>query len=222
MKAENSGNSAEVPGVDSWGWFEPVLSPAPESWPWALPNLYAVNIAPDPGVEIVGGSASPDGDLNVVTSFVRDRTRIEEIGFWRGTFGLVRRRRHPSRKDAEKEALDSFNVLRAKYLMRSGKVVEENDQVTIIGDWPPVFSFASLRDLGVFCAFIYEKAIEGGAKDEAVKFRESIRLESTGTEQLVTYIKSLELGQSKLETYLSPADRSILWQAHQTARGWLR
>ena len=125
MKAENSGNSAEVPGVDSWGWFEPVLSPAPESWPWALPNLYAVNIAPDPGVEIVGGSASPDGDLNVVTSFVRDRTRIEEIGFWRGTFGLVRRRRHPSRKDAEKEALDSFNVLRAKYLMRSGKVVEE-------------------------------------------------------------------------------------------------
>jgi hypothetical protein len=65
---------------DSHGWFEPVVEPAPPGWPWALPHLCAVNVAPDPGVEVIGASASPDGSGSVREGWVADRTRIESVG----------------------------------------------------------------------------------------------------------------------------------------------
>jgi hypothetical protein len=211
-----------LPTCDSHGWFQPVIHPAPPSWPWALPHLYGVNYAPDPGEEIIGASASPNGRSEIETGFLNDRFRFEVIGYWQGDFALVHLAHSRSRELAEKEVRNTFEAIRVKYLMLSGQVVRENQKVEITGTWPSEWAVKSLQDIGIFCSFIYEQAKGRGGQRDADAFRESITRAWPPTEQLLVYISALELAQVKLVPHLESKAKEQLAEVLSVAQSWLR
>ena len=210
------------PSCDSHGWFQPVIQPLPPSWPWALPHLYAVNVASDPGWATTRASAKRDGSVELSNRVVSDRSRFEVIGFWRGAFGLVHWERTMTRKRADDEAQSTFASIPVRYLMHSGQVIRENSTVLVTGSWPSQWSIDSLSDLGAFCAFIYDEAKEHGAQDEAKIFRQSIRFAWPPTEQLLVYIAALESAEAALSPWLTPSNRRHLAEVVLRARTWLQ
>ena len=207
---------------DHRGWFEPVVAPAPPDWPWALPHLYAVNVAPDQGVEIVGASASPDGTSSVREGWVADRTRIETVGYWHGMFGLVECRRTETAASALSQATDLFRSRLVRFLMAAGRVTDENTSVQVTGEWPARWAFTKLSDLGVFCAFVFEQLKAAGAGAAAATFKTSLSAAWPPTEQLLVFIRSMEMAQNDLRKYLDAGTRNALDSALAIAKGWLR
>ncbi|HUQ71601.1 MAG TPA: hypothetical protein VM165_18880 [Planctomycetaceae bacterium] len=210
-----------APTPDEQGGFASVVVPAPPCWPWALPHWYAVNTAPDPGFEITGASASRDGTSSVRERWVADRTRIETIGYWRGAFGLVAKS-HPQTAAAGLSlARELFGTRPTRYLMVSGRIVEENSAVSVTGEWPAEWKATTLADLGTFCAFLFEQAATAGAGDAADQFKGSIHAASPPTEQLIVYIRSMEFARAKLAPHLDGHARHALEAFLHTARAWL-
>lgn len=210
-----------LPNCDSHGWFQPVLPPPSPNWPWALPHFYAVNVAPDPGEEIIGVSASPDGSYEARSGFLSGRAWFEVIGFWNGEYRLLHWNQTMTRDLAEKEAKNTFKTIAVRYLMRSGRVISENHKVEITGKWPTKWTVKTHQDIGVFCSFLYEQAKGNGGQSAADIFRNSITCASPVTEQLRVYILALEKAQVVLVPYLSSEIKIVLADVLRSARAWL-
>jgi hypothetical protein len=213
--------SPPAPTPDEHGGFASVVPPAPLHWPWALPDWYAVNTAPDPGVEITGASASPDGTSSVHKRQVPDRTRIEIIAYWRGAFGLVDQSHAHTAAAALIRARGAFGSRPTRYLMESGRVIEENKAVRTTGEWPAEWKVTTISDLGTFCAFLFEQAANAGAGGAATRFKGSIHAAWPPTEQLMVFISSLEVAQATLGPYLDSHARHSLEAVLMTSRAWL-
>ena len=204
------------------GLFEPVLGRAPADWPWALPHLLAVNVAPAPVTEPHAASAAPDGEAHLVVGGSHDGARFEVLGYWRGDYGVVHAASFPTMAAAETEAETTFSSLRVRYLLRSGEVVKQRDEVEITGDWPDEWPFASLPDLGISCAFLYERARAHGAGEVAEDFRHAVTFAWPPTEQLIVYVEALQLARDSLSPCLSTPERDNLHAALKSARRWLK
>jgi|WetSurMetagenome_2_1015567.scaffolds.fasta_scaffold11695_9 hypothetical protein len=191
------------PACDSHGWFQAVLPPPPPTWPWALPHLYAVNVAADPGV-------------------LDTCSRFEVIGFWHGEYALLHWEQTPTRSSADEQARSTFRELHVRYLLHSGEVIDENQGVEITGTWPAKWVVKSHQDVGVLCAFVYESAMAHGGRREADAFRSSITRAWPITEQLLVYVSALEMAHVALAPYLGPEVMTVLAEVLKTVRGWLR
>ena len=183
-----------------------------------MPHLYAVNIAPDPGVEVVGASASPDGSFTVRKGDVGDRMRYEMIGFWRGALHVVHSQRLVGRTTAEAAAQRDFSLLPVRFLLHAGVAHAENPDVAITGDWPQRWTFARYQDLGVFCAYIYDQVKADPLRDQ---FRGMIVFAAPVTEQLLVYLQALAFADATFSTVLRPDVRAQLQEARSTVHAWL-
>jgi len=210
----------DLPKPDSHGWFEPIIGRSPTSWPWALPHIYAVNVAIDPKIEFVGASATPDGSLSLRQGFNSDRSRVEVIGYWQNEFRVVHVEHTSNRKQAEESAMHDFSCLPVRYLMHDGRVVQENGEVPTTGNWPAELKIQRYQDLGVLCAFIFEQAKQVGLVNEAEAFRCSIRLASPVTEQVMVYeaalVQALNSFSHKLPSHITAVIRGAL----ETIQSW--
>jgi hypothetical protein len=188
--------------IDSNGWFEPNIGTvAPAEWPWALPSLYCVNLAEDPGEEIASYSAKLDDSSKAVSRLNGERHRVETVGYWNNSYRVVELQRFRTKSRAERYATDQFRCLPVRYLMHSGKVIDERPDVVLNGEWPLTWNFRSVRDLGVFCAYVYENAMIQGAKDFAQEFRASIVPGWPLHELIANYRKSLVLAKQHAELW---------------------
>jgi|GEM_PF-2346589 len=208
------------PKPDSHGWYEPILGRAPTSWPWALPHLYAVNVAADPTIEFFGASATPDGSLSLRQGYNPDRTRIEIIGFWRNSFRVVDVDYASNRKQAGEAALNDFSCLPIRCFMQDGQTVRENPEVQITGEWPGVWKIQRYQDLGVLCAFIFEQTKRKGLIEAAEDFRRSIRPASPITEQVMVYEAALARALNSFSKELPPNVTSAISGALETIQSW--
>ena len=199
-----------------------MLPQAPKDWPWALPHLYAVNTAPDPGEAPAEASASRNGTVTVRTLLQHDRTRFEVVGYWRGQFALFHSHTRVSHALAEKEALDCFNMGRVKCLMESGRKVKENPEVVLTGEWPSDWTIRVIPDVGVFCAYLFEQACRNGGRLPAERFRSQIGFAWPPTELVMMYLAALEFAQTQLPLYLNSHDTALLADILATVKGWLR
>jgi hypothetical protein len=204
------------------GFFEPVIGMAPPSWPWALPHLYAANIAAETGDLVIGATADPTGGFSEETSRRSDLGRLEIIGFWRGDFHVIRSRTFAHLEGATQAAQYTFDGIPIRFLMESGRVTRENEKVDVTGVWPEHWVFANLRDLSVLCAFLYESAMSGGAGERAEQFRARLGTAYPATEQVLVYIDALKEGYFLLEPFVSKEAHAALAKGLLVARDWLR
>jgi hypothetical protein len=208
------------PIPDSRGWFESTLGHVPSDWPWALPHLYAVNVALDPAVQVAGASASPDGSYAERHRFNANRSRFEVIGYWLGEFRVIHVRHAQKHVEAEKQAAKAFDALPIRYLMHSGKIVRENTAVHITGSWPEHWQFQRYQDLGVLCAFIYEQARQQGAGEAVEDYRKSVYEAWPASEQIEVYRSALEKASSTLYGWLPAEALNAIHEALATIEIW--
>ena len=200
-----------VPQTSPEGWFEPTVGQAdPLDWPWALPALFCINFARDSGNELVGFSSKLNGSSQSFSRFEDERYRVETIGFWRGDYRVVDLLRFKNRTRAERHALDQFEALPVRYLMEAGVVVQEKPEIDVSGNWPVDWQFGSIRDLGVFCAYIYERALVKKSHEFARDFRGSIGAAWPLTELIANYQRSLQFAKQHVSAWGLPQDQLSL------------
>jgi len=210
-----------LPSPDRHGWFQPVLPAAPETWPWALPYLAAVNVAPDPHSQVVEAVASADGKLVERRTMAAEAHRLEVIGYWKGEFGIVHFQRFASVSAAMKEANDLLKVVPVHYLLKSGKVLRIHRHLDVTGEWPRHWRFRRGQHLGVCCAFVYDQAREHGARKEAEAFKRKVWYEGSPAEQVGVYVDALDWAEQHLSRWLDVKDIRVLKQAVAQGREWL-
>jgi len=208
--------------TDLKGWFEPTIgTTALEEWPWALPSLFCINFAEDPGEEIASYSARLDGSSKAVSRFKSERHRVETVGYWHGNYRVVELQRFRNKSRAEAYATDQFEALPVRYLMYAGKVIKERRDIDLTGNWPLRWEFKSVRDLGVFCAYVYENAMLRGAKDFAREFRASIVAAWPLQELIANYERVLLSAKQQLDLWAtSSRDIANLNLAIEAALAW--
>ncbi len=202
------------------GDFTSVLPKAPDRWPWALPHIYAINLFSEPAVEVCAASASPDGEYVEKTELNEDRTIIEQVGFWHGTYALLDSFAVLKKEAAMEEARHLFALLPVRYVMEQGAVVETNELMEITGEWPDLWRFNSFNEIGSYCAYLFEK-LQGADEATAVTFRESLHFAMPGTELIVMYIDALTNVQSSVERLLPSIEDSRLKLALDSLRSRL-
>lgn len=210
------------PAPSDNGLFEPVIGMAPPSWPWALPHIYAANVAPEPGEVLEGASADRKGRFFERRGWRTDKGRFEMLGYWGGRFHVVHAETFESLRRARIDASNAFDQLPVRFLMEDGAVKRENTNVEITGCWPEQWSFQRIQDLGVLSAFLYESAITNGAEQQAKEFRTMITFAYPPTEQLLVYIEALEAGRELFGPFLPDKPRAALESGLIAAKKWLR
>jgi hypothetical protein len=218
--ALNCSATPNPPTPDPRGWFEPILGRAPADWPWALPHFFAINVAPDPDVEVAGARASLDGSYSLRHALKADRSRVEVVGFWRDEFRVMDVRYTSTRAEANKEAVDVFTALPIRHLMHVGNSIRENSDVHITGTWPECWKIQRYQDLGVLCAFIYEQARQAGAAQVAEDFRNSLHAAWPVTEQVMVYRSALEVARKSLAHWLTADALAAVQVALSKIQSW--
>jgi hypothetical protein len=170
------------------------------------PVLYGVNCAPDPGEQLVGYSAKLDGSSKAISKFSNQTYRAETIGYWHGDYRIVELQRFRNKVRAEAYATTQFDNLPVHYLMDSRKAVAERPEVEVTGEWQREWQFHTIRDLGVFCAYICEKARLRGNPDFAEEFRSSIRAAWPVTSLLNNYRESLMFAKMHFASWADSLD----------------
>jgi hypothetical protein len=211
-----------IPDIDVSGSFSKALAPVPDDWPWVFPHYYAVNIVSDPKVAVVGWTASPDGEDQPRTAFVAEHSKMEVIAFWQNAYRIISVKDFLRRADAEQQARDYFRSIPTKYLMLNGQMIEENQSITLTGDWPSNWEFSEIRDLGVFFCYLVLSAQSKGAIKQAQKVKESLLPAWPQTELILSYQKAFEVAQEELGLVLSSKENELIDEALNTISRWLR
>ncbi|MGA7193844.1 MAG: hypothetical protein WBW94_09445 [Anaerolineales bacterium] len=209
------------PKANDKGSFETVLPLISNDWPYALPHLYAINIASDPGIETIGWIASPDGENIAKKKMVSDRSKVEQIGFWHNEYKITRTRTFLNSEDARQNANESFKSIPTKYLMQSGKIIEENGSLVVTGDWPFNWHFSQLRDIGVFLCYLQILLQERNEDSQAQQLRDSITPAWPPTEVLLVFQKSLQLADKEFSTSFDNKTKKLIGDALKVTDRWL-
>jgi hypothetical protein len=173
-------------------------------------------------VGAVAARATPDGEYTERDRMLTDRCRIETIGFWRGSFGLVRLEWARSAVQAVENAKADFDAWNVRFLLHSGRVSAVNRGVEVTGRWPTRWKVTKLNDVFPFCAFLFERSVARGAGDAATSFRDTIHYASPPTEQILVLVRALETAKATLWPFLDQGTKSALDTVLATTRGWLR
>lgn len=209
-----------APRANDQGSFENVISLASEDWPYAMPQLYAVNIVSDPGIAVKGWSASPDGENVARNTFTSDRSKVELIGFWHGEYKITEIKSFLGYGNASHYAREIITSIPTKFFMENGKVVEENGNVQITGDWPLDWDFAQIRDVGVFLCFLQMLLISRNKNEQAQQLKDSITPAWPSTEIVLVFQQSLQLARK--EFLLDNETRKLIDKAQKTVNRFLK
>ena len=184
------------------GLFEPVIGLAPQTWPWALPHIYAANVAAGTGDVIVHASADPTGSYLEQRELRTDIGMFELIGFWQGQFCVIHSEQFGCIATARIAAKTVYDTHPVRFLMERGLASGEDSSVEISGAWPTLWSLKCIHDLNALCAYLYETAAQHGAGEQADEFRSLIYSASPTTEQLMVYVHALESGRKTIGPFL--------------------
>lgn len=213
-------NESTLPSTDDHGRFRSVLPPAPDHWPWALPSLYAINVAPDPQVVPSGATAS-DGEVEVRYRLNEAAHDLEVVGRWDSTSALMHEEHFSSREKAEAQAEQYFRALPVRYLMYAGATIAENKEVPENAAWPESWQFRSITEVGIYCAYLYEMALVAGATEAASAFRARCSYAAPPTEQVLVLRDALEFARASLGSHLSRHEVVRISKVLGTLRKWL-
>jgi hypothetical protein len=213
-------NEAILPSPDDHGRFRSILPSAPDHWPWALPSLYAINVAPDAQVVPSGATAS-GGEVEVRYRLNEAAHNLEVIGRWDSTSALMHEEHFSSGEKAEAQAQQYFHTLPVRYLMHAGVIVAENQDVPKHAAWPKSWQFRSITDVGIYFAYLYEMALAAGATEAASAFRARCFYAAPPTEQVIVLIDALEFARAHLGPYLSKQEVMRIPKVLRTLRKWL-
>ena len=186
--------TAPAPRDDS---FETTLEMAPDDWPYALPHFYAVNLVTTPG-----------------------RVQLETVGYWKGQYKLIEVKVHPDVQTAMRHQGELTPAIPIRYLMRDGRIVKENKDVQITGDWPPQWDFAQIRDIGVFLCHLGWLLKKQNRQEQARQLRASITPAWPPTELLLVFRESLL--QAKRDFASDVATTTLIDRALKTIQHWLK
>jgi hypothetical protein len=219
MLAKSPAGTVGVPHQHGSFWF--TLGCAPSDWPWALPHLYAVNTATDPGDLLMAASASPSGEYEEVSELREDRARLEVVGFWNSEFRVVHRSEPLFGGNVRKQASEAFGDLPVRYLMEAGVSIRENPDVLITGKWPAEWNVRRYTDLGVFCSFLWDRARGRGGAAAAEELKSSISFAWPPTEQVLVYLSALQFAARHLSAWLSKKELRMLKAVTAQAEAWV-
>jgi hypothetical protein len=210
----------KLPSPHQSGLFEPVLGTSLATWPWALPHLYAINVAANSEEALTGASASPDGGYQS-RSALSDVGCVEVIGYWQGEFRVVHTQRWRDLPTAMVSAEADFSQLPIRYLLKDGVPIRENPAVEVTGTWPSEWKFVRIQDIGVLCAYLFETASAAGNHDQANRFRARITPASPATEQLLVYLGALKFAEQNLFSTLPEVAQQALHSGLSACNAWL-
>lgn len=212
----------KAPTANDKGSFETVLLLVSDNWPYALPNLYAINVVSDPGMTITGWTTSPDGENVARNAFTLDRSKVESIGFWHGKYKIIEIKMFLSNEKAEQSAKELFANIPTKYLMQNGKIVEESEKIQITGDWPTDWKFLQIRDIGVFLCYLQELLNDKKEYVQVQKLRNSITPGWPPTEQILVFHNSLNLAKKELASSFDNRTKKLIDNALNVIEHWLK
>jgi hypothetical protein len=163
----------------------------PESWPWALPYLFGINIAPNPSIELTGAKVTLDGKYEQSKKLNKKKTRFEVIGYWNNETRIMEINQYPNREKAKIDSEILFKLGKVKYLLEKGLIYKENKTLLLTGKWPDEWEYKTVQDFGVFCAFVYEYLKPKNIK-VANEFKSRMMPAYPESEQLMQFLKDLE------------------------------
>jgi hypothetical protein len=201
--SKQASTTACLPRPSTVGSFGPVIGFAPPSWPWALPHLYAANVY-----------SGPDETHD-------EPGYVEIIGYWQGEFHVVDATPMRDLSAAIASAKETFADLPVRCLLERGFLTRENPSVVITGEWPQTWTFVRFQDLGVLSAYLFECATAAGVSDRAQHFKSQIAFAWPITEQVLVYLRALELAKLELAPYLPQSARLALEAGIAAGRRWL-
>jgi hypothetical protein len=201
------------------GRFKDVIPPASSSWPWAFPVIYALNIAKECGTKLSWASAKPDGSVSIKSEKVNDQAIIEQIGFWKGNFGLVNSSHFQSVKIAMEAADSLFKIGLVKFIMEQGEIIRENEELSTNGTWPETWVIDSIQKIGIFCAYLYDLSHSDNL-ETANKFKDSLVVAGPWSEQLIVYLNSLNFAAENMS--FPPTVRSQVNKVILQIQTWLK
>lgn len=180
-----------------YGSFETTLEMAPDDWPYALPHFYALNLVTTPG-----------------------KVKLETVGYWQGQYKLIEVKVHPAVENAMKHQGELTPTIPIRYLMQDGRIVKENKDVQITGDWPAQWDFAQIRDIGVFLCYLWWLLKSQHRHEQARRLRASITPAWPPTELLLVFQESLL--QAKQDFASDVATTKLINRALKTIKRWLK
>jgi hypothetical protein len=190
--------------------IEGLLPEPPTDWPWALPHLYCVETVSEPGEDVVGYSAHKDGTGEARVEPVKERTRVNVVGYWKGAYAVVWSKVFLKRADAEREADGHFKIKPMRYRVNNGETIRLNEAIQITGDWPESWEFTHFWNLGSFCAFLYREALAAGRAQEADAFKASLHQVMPGSEAMAMFHGSLSKAKKLFGEHLKPKVQATL------------
>lgn len=202
-----------LPPADASGGYRSILGHGSPDWPWILPEVFAFNLVPTPIRGIVGARATRDGMVEARPGILRERMRVEVIGFWRGRFALHEALRVDSSAQFYRYLDGLDGKLPVRYVLDRGQVQRSNEEVIIHGEWPVRWRFHSPRVIELFCAFLNERLLDRGLEALAGRLRARTPKHGLRTRRYREYRFALEFAEDALSPFLSPEERRILERA---------
>ncbi len=202
-----------LPAPDARGGYRSILPSTSADWPWILPEVFAFNLVPSPTQGIVGARATRDGEVKARPGILRDRMRVEVLGFWRGRYAFQEALRVDSKALFQRflDALDG--KLPVRHVLEQGRILRSYDTVIVHGEWPARWRFHSPRVVELFCAFIHERLLDRGFEALADRFRKRVPMMGFRPRRYRDYRPALEFAEEALAPFLSPEERRILERA---------
>lgn len=202
-----------LPEADALGGYRSILGQCSVEWPWILPEIFAFNLVPTPTRGIVGARATRDGTVEARPGVLRERMRVEVIGFWRGQYALQESLRVDSRKQFQ-DFLDGVDgKLPIRYVLDQGRVLNSFDDVVIHGEWPVRWRFGCPRMLELFCAFLNERLLDRGFEALADRLRARVPRRGFRPRRYADYRHAIQFAEDVLAPLLSPEERRAVERA---------
>ena len=202
-----------LPQADALGGYRSILGESSADWPWILPEIFAFNLVPTPTKGIVGARATRDGVVSARPGVLRERMRVEVIGFWRGQYALQESLRVDSRDQFHRFLRGLDGKLPLRYVLDQGKVLSSFDDVIIHGEWPLRWRFGSPRVIELFCAFLNERLLDRGFEALANRLRSRAPKKGFRPRKYGDYRHAMQFAFDVLGPFLSPEERSAVERA---------
>jgi hypothetical protein len=185
-----------------------------------VPSYLALNVWSSPGTFPSGVRATPDGNLSQNFVIRNDLERWELLVRWKGALAVVEESEALPASVQDVRAAAMFRDLPIRFLARNGVIVQRNVGVQVQDDWPTTFDMVRERDVGVFCAFVFERAKAGGLREEADAFRSLLHGTMPGIEMAVMYDKALEFAAHNIAGRLDARHQGELDRVRKMVRSW--
>ena len=205
----------ELPAPAADGSFASVVEAAPETWPFALPALLAINVVDS--ASPIPVRASVRQGVAVVANEVRPSARLELLGCWDGLVRICQVVPDQRKDAAVATAEQLFAEVPIRHFLLNGVQHSFRDPVRPTGKWPTPWQFHSARDLLVLCAYLHHSHRDHPSA-RAEEFRLCVRWAWPATELVVSLKSALERAQELLGPAMTASDSALVAAAMTASR----